>query len=158
MENVKIEELIKEIKENHREDYTNIDIDCLCYYDDGCYICDVITQISDYRIDIYYYDLFEWAKYNFSSIEEANKEYCNVDPDITRQIQQAQYYVNTNYCYDNINDMLKIYCYNLLKENEIEEISEEQKEKIEEYINQLETNDFLPSFDDLKEELEESED
>ena len=41
---------------------------------------------------------------------------------------------------------------------EIKEISEEQKEKIEEYINQLETDDFLPSFDELKEELEESED
>lgn len=158
MENVKIEELIKEIKENHREDYTKIDIDCLCDYNDGCYICDAIAQISDYKIDIYYKDLFDWAKDNFSYIEEANKEYGNVDPDITRQIQQAQYYVNTNYCYDNINDMLKIYCYNLLKENEIKEISEEQKEKIEEYINQLETDDFLPSFDDLKEELEESED
>lgn len=47
MENVKIEELIKEIKENHREDYTKIDIDCLCDYDDGCYICDAIAQISD---------------------------------------------------------------------------------------------------------------
>lgn len=158
MENVKIEELIKEIKENHREDYTKIDIDCLCDYDDGCYICDAIAEISDYRIDIYYKDLFDWAKDNFSDIEEANKEYGDVNPDITKQIQQAQYYVNTNYCYDNINDMLKIYCYNLLKENEIKEISESQQEKLEEYIQELDSDEYLPSFDDLKEELEESED
>ena len=86
MENVKIEELIKEIKENHREDYTKIYIDCLCDYNDGCYICDAIAQISDYKIDIYYKDLFEWAKNNFSDIEEANKEYGDVNPDITKQI------------------------------------------------------------------------
>lgn len=155
MENVKIEELIKEVKENHREDCTKIYIDCLCDYNDGCYICDAIAQISDYRIDIYYKDLFDWAKDNFSEIKEANKEYGNVDPDITRQIQQAQYYVNTNYCYGNIEDMLKVYCYNVLKQNDMLEISESQNEKLEEYINQLETDDFLPSFDDLKDILEE---
>lgn len=155
MENVKIEELIKEIKENHRKDYTKIDIDCLCDYNDGCYICDAIAQISDYKIDIYYKDLFDWAKDNFSDIEEANKEYGNVDPDITRQIQKAQYYVNTNYFYGNIEDMLKVYCYNVLKQNDMLEISESQNEKLEEYINQLETDDFLPSFDDLKDILEE---
>ena len=158
MENVKIEELIKEIKENHREDYTKIDIDCLCDYNDGCYICDAIAQISDYRIDIYYKDLFDWAKDNFSYIEEANKEYGDVNPDITKQIQQAQYYVNTNYCYDNIDDMLKVYCYNVLKQNDMLEISESQQEKLEEYIQELDSDEYLPSFDDLKEELEESED
>ena len=41
---------------------------------------------------------------------------------------------------------------------EIKEISESQQEKLEEYIQELDSDEYLPSFDDLKEELEESED
>ena len=38
---------------------------------------------------------------------------------------------------------------------EIKEISEEQNEKLKEYIKELDSDEYLPSFDDLKEILEE---
>lgn len=47
---------------------------------------------------------------------------------------------------------------NVKIEELIKEISLEQNEKLEEYIQELDSDEYLPSFDDLKEELEESED
>lgn len=44
---------------------------------------------------------------------------------------------------------------NVKIEELIKEISESQKEKLEEYIQELDSDEYLPSFDDLKEILEE---
>lgn len=149
MEQLKINELIREIKNNHEYDYSKVSIDALCDYSDNTYICDAIMEIWDNNIDIYYYDLFEWAKDNFSYIEDANNEYEDIDPDITKQIQGGQYYANNEYCYENITDMLLIYCYDLFQKQGIEVISDDMNEKIIEYVEQLDYNEYLPSIDDI---------
>lgn len=157
MEQLKINELIREIKDNHECDYSKVSIDALCDYSDTTYICDAIMEICDSNIDIYYYDLFEWSKYNFSYIEDANNEYGNIDPDITKQIQGGQYYANNEYCYENITDMLLIYCYNLFQNQGVEVISEDLNEKIIEYVKQLDNNEYLPSIDDIHNAIEQDE-
>ena len=58
---MKIEELKKDLYlGDYGEEIAN--------YSSG-YICDILTEIADNNVDIYYYDLFEWAKNNFSIIE-----------------------------------------------------------------------------------------
>lgn len=51
---MKIEELKKDLYlGDYGEEITN--------YSSG-YVCDILTEIADNNVDIYYYDLFEWAK------------------------------------------------------------------------------------------------
>lgn len=121
---------VKERKEELREELQNTYCDNICDYDSG-YICDIISEIGDRNIDIYYYDLFEWAKGNFDYINEANEELGQPN-DIIQQIQQGQYLQITNDLYDNFDDMIKLFIYDYIYNNlEIEEITEEQEEEID---------------------------
>lgn len=119
---IKIEELKKDL-------FTGDLGDRFRDYDNG-YICDIITEIADANIDIYYYDLFEWAKNNFDIIEEANAE-MGAPNDIIKQIQQGEFLAFERDLYDNLEDSLKYFMYDYIeKDLEIEEITEEQNEKL----------------------------
>lgn len=144
---------VKEIKEELKESLNDTYCNCICDYDSG-YICDVISEISDSHVDIYYYDLFEWAKNNFSIIEEANEE-LGAPNDITKQIQQGQYIQYEREMYDNIDDMIQLFIYNYIYNNlDIEEITEEQKEELD--MLNYDNNDKLENIiDDIKEILKE---
>lgn len=122
MEKLKIEDLRKELYTGDLGEY-------FTDYNNG-YICDIITEIADNNIDIYYYDLFEWAKNNFSYINEANEE-MGTPADITKQIQQGQYYANERNLYENLEDSLKFFMYNYIeKELKIKELTEEQNDDL----------------------------
>jgi hypothetical protein len=98
-------------------------------YDNG-YICDIITEIADNNIDIYTNDLFEWAKGNYSYIEEVNEE-MGTPTNIIKQIQQAQYYTNEHELYDNLEESLQYFMYDYIeKDLKIDEITEEQSENL----------------------------
>lgn len=98
-------------------------------YDSG-YICDIITEIADNNVDIYYYDLFEWAKNNFSYINEANEE-LGTPANITKQIQQGQYYANERNLYENLEESLQFFMYDYIEKYlNIKEITEEQNENL----------------------------
>lgn len=155
MEKLEVKKLMEEIKENlNNEMYdSKIDGGAFCDYNEGAYICDTITEISDYNIDIYNYDLFEWAKGNYSIIEEANEE-LGTPSDIIKQIQQGQFIQNERDIYDNLSDMLLLYCYNVLIDNDIEEITEEQNDNLETYASNLDNNDRLPDIEDIKNGME----
>lgn len=133
-------ELIKEIKEHNTME--RVDISALCDYNGGKYLCDILNEINDSNIDIYYSDLFEWATDNFSYINEAKQEFGTCE-DITKEIQQGQYLQNQEEIYNNLNDMLLIYIYNILKENKIEEITEEEQDTCEQIACDMERNDTL---------------
>ena len=120
-----------------------------CDYDESNYICDVISEIADYNIDIYNADLFEWASGNYSIIEEANEEF-GTPTDMLQQIRQGQYLANEREMYDNIQNMLYIYCLNLLKENGIEELEEEQLQRIYEELEDYDHNNKLLDIEDVK--------
>lgn len=45
--------------------------------------------------------------------------------------------------------MLLIYCYDLFQKQGIEVISDDMNEKIIEYVEQLDYNEYLPSIDDI---------
>ena len=141
---------VKEKKEELKNNLNYTYCDNICDYSDG-YICDVIMEIADNNVDIYYYDLFEWAKNNFDAINEANDELGTPD-DIIKQIQQGQYLQIERELYDNFDDMIKLYIYDFIYNVlNIEEITEEQAEKIDD--SNFDNNDRLDDVNDFINDL-----
>ena len=138
---IKIEKLKKEL-------YTGDFGDCFRDYNNG-YICDIITEIADNHVNIYNYDLMEWAKGNTSYIEEALDEFGTPkndrgQADFMRIIQQGQYYYNEMNIYESLEESLKYFMYDYIEKNlKIEELTEEQNDNLLEW-----------DFTDNNEELE----
>lgn len=125
MENLKIEELKKEL-------FTGDFGDCFWDYNDG-YICDIISEIADNHVDIYNDDLIEWAKENYSYIEEAIQEYGKPD-DFFQFIRQGQYYAYSQDLYENLEDSLKNFMYTYIQDVlDVNEITEEQNDNLLDY-------------------------
>lgn len=135
------EEQIKILKNNISLTYG----EQITSYNSG-YIGDVFSEIATNNIDIYYSDIFNWARDNTWYVDESIKEYgsCN---DIVKQIQMAQGYAFESELYQTKDDILKYYAYNYLKDNEIE-LSEEEVEDLENYIEHLDNNGKLDSIND----------
>ena len=131
-----------------------IDAGAFCDYDETTYICDAIMEIADYHIDIYNHDLLLWAVDNYSYIDDANNE-LGTPNDFLQQIRQGQYIANEQEIYDNYQNMLYIYCLNLLKENGIEELEEEQLQRIYEQLEDYDHNNKLLDIEDVKASYEE---
>lgn len=129
MENVRIDELKNDLCIGNLSEY-------FCDYNNG-YICDIINEIADNNIAIYYSDIFEWAKSNVGYIEEALNEFgtpqdINGKVDFIRIIQQGQYYANEQDLYKNLKDTILFRIYDYLQHDlNIAEITEEQQAKIE---------------------------
>lgn len=137
---MKIEELKKDLYlGDYGEEITN--------YSSG-YVCDIITKIANNNVDIHYYDLFEWAKNNFSIIEEANEE-LGINPDIIKQIQQGQFYSYQRDLYENLENIIKYYVFDYIQEVlEIEEITEEQLNELEIEIDFTDNSERLENIND----------
>ena len=90
-----IKEFLEEKKEELESRMNSLSIDFvndLDYKDNG-WISDDFTEYADQNVDIYYSDLFEWAKGNYSYIEDYVKEF-GIDAqnfDFIRLIQGGQY-------------------------------------------------------------------
>lgn len=127
---------MKKIEELKKDLFTGEIGDNLCDYSSG-YICDVISEIADNNVDIYTYDLLEWAKGNYSYIEDAIDELGTPTDsqgraDFIGMIRQGQYIYYSNDLYENLDDIIKNYIYNyILNDLNIEEITEEQEEEID---------------------------
>ena len=100
---------VKERKEELKEDLKGTYCDNICDYDNG-YIGDIVNEIADNNIDIYTYDLFEWAKFNYDVIEDANNE-LGTPSDIIAQIQQGQFLQISNEIYENFEEMILLFIY-----------------------------------------------
>ena len=130
-----------------------IDEGAFCDYNDASYICDAIMEISDNNVDIYTADLFEWASRNYDVIEDANEE-LGTPSDMLQQIRQGQYIANEREIYDNLHDMLYIYCLDLLRAEGIEELDEQKLQDLYEFADQ-DHNEYLPSLADVLEVVNE---
>ena len=79
-------------------------------YDTSEYIGDVITYIADANVDIYNYDLWNWAKDNQEWIEEAILQgLYNIDSrnfDLMRLFMAGQYIQITDSLYENLDDSI----------------------------------------------------
>lgn len=151
MEKIKIEDLKKDL-------YIGDLGDRFVDYDSG-YVCDVISEIADNNIDIYYNDLFEWLKDNYGYIEEALAEFgtptnYNGHVDFIKIIQQGQYLAYEQELYENLKDILKFFVFDYIeKQLEIIEITEEQLEEIEIEIDFEDNNEQLENIIDKINEI-----
>lgn len=143
-------EKIKERKEELKNNLSNTYCDNICGYNSG-YICDVITEISDNNIDIYYYNLFEWCKNNFSYVNDWIDE-CGSSGDIIKDIQGGQFKQISNELYENMEEMLLLFAYDYLYNNNIK-LNDEQLEELEEDIARLDNNDRLEDIIEIIEDM-----
>lgn len=119
--------------------------DQITSYNSG-YICDVFSEIADSNVDIYYSDLFEWAKDNIGYIDEATEEFGNPN-DLIKQIQQGEFYAYEQDLYENQNSVLKLFAYNYLKDNDIV-LDEDDLDDLDNYVEHLESDDRLEDIID----------
>ncbi len=114
-------------------------------YDDG-YLCDIIAEVADSNIDIYTYNLLEWAKSHLYEIEEAAKEFGAVE-DIIKAIQQGQYYCYTNELYEELENIIKGIALDYL----INIDAQLTAEQLDELFSRLNEIDNVNTFDDIRE-------
>lgn len=145
---VKIEDLKKEVAKNF-ESYEEYITEYYNYQDD---INDIIFDIANNNVDIYTYDLLEWAKDNYSYIEDAVQEY-GIDAqnfDFIGLIRQGQYKYIEETLFNNYDNMLEYLAYYILQDEGIEELEEDKATEIS-MIN----FDNIDSITELEDELHE---
>ena len=135
-------------------------INCLCDYDKG-YICDVISAIADNHVDIYYYDLTNWANGHFEEISETINEYgwdvC--EKDLYKAVQMAQFRENENGMYSELLEGLENFALSYLEHGlKIQEIAEERWEEIEGFLSDIDNNNRLEEITDFLDEMFSKED
>lgn len=146
---------IKERKEELKNNLNNTYCDNICNYSEG-YICDIITEIANNNVDIYYNDLFEWCKGNFSYVNDWIEE-CGSSNDIIKDIQGGQYKQISEEIYENLEDMMLLFAYDYMFNNDIT-LSDEQLEELESDISIMDHNNTLDEIIDAINERLESED
>ena len=127
-----------------------------CDYSGYHYICDVISEIADSHIDIYTYDLFEWAKNNYDWVEEAiSQGLCDMsNPDIPKMLQAGQYEQNTSDLYEHLDASILNYCLNYIKYDlKQDTITEAQYDELLEKCTNVDNNETLDIFEDFCTEL-----
>ena len=138
--------IVDEIKNLNIGDYG----DRLENYSGSVCVCVAIRYIADENVDIYYSDLFEWAKYNYDYINEANEEFgMPEDGDIIKQIQQGQYYAIEQEIYEDLQDCIKNYAYKYILNKDGLNTLEIPEEKFSYLECELEKLDHNNTFDDI---------
>lgn len=145
---MKNDKIINEYKDNlnigeYGEDFLD--------YDASDYIGDVITYIADANIDIYNYNLWNWAKDNESWIEEAIAEgLYSIDSknfDLMRLFMAGQYMEITYDLYENLDDIVE---YVVLEELEDEFINTKRLiEVIEDTCINIDNNRTIEYYIDI---------
>lgn len=145
MNNVK--EILKNI-ENEKIYFDGEDITDLLVefgdYSEG-YIGDIITYVCDNNIDIYNYNLWEWARGNEHYINQAISNY-GIDSknfDLMKLFQSAQYEFYNEAIYNNLSDFIY---YAILKNIDAEEVDDNILEEIENIANKEDNNEHLEIY------------
>lgn len=145
---VKIEDLKREVE----KDFESYEEYITEYYNYQNYIDDIIHDIADNNVDIYNYDLLEWAKSNYSYIEDYVKEFGinSQNFDFIDIIRGGQYLYIEQTLYNNKESMLEYLAYYILDDKGITEIEEEKATEIS-----MIDFDRIETIDELKEKINE---
>lgn len=115
-----LSELTDLINKINKDDFVNFEEFLNAKKED--YIQDTIYTCCEDSADIYYEDIFNWAKDNTSVINEYIDEMGGFNGkgfDICTLIQQSQIIDNEQYYFDNLDGLILIYALNYIKENDI---------------------------------------
>lgn len=114
---------------NESDDNTIEALRMLNDYRGSTYICDAISERADSNVDVYSYDLIEWAKSHICEIDEAADELGKPDSFIG-YIQQAQFLFNERNLYDGLASAIILYAWEIASER-VEEVTEEQADRLD---------------------------
>ena len=98
-------------------------------YRGSSYICDAISERADSNVDVYNYDLIEWAKSHICEIDEAAEELGKPDSFIG-YIQQAQFIVNERNLYEGLESAIILHAWEIASER-VEEVTQEQADRLD---------------------------
>lgn len=147
------------LKINELYNNLNSNGDCLTDYNRG-YICDVISEIADSQVDIYYSDLREWANGHFEGIANAISEFGwdGCGEDLYKAVQMAQYMENEKEIYSELLESLENFALSYMEHDlKMQEISEENWEEIQNFLFEIDNDDRLEEVTDFIDELFQSE-
>lgn len=116
-----LSELTDLINKINKDDFVNFEE--FLNADKEDYIQDTIYTCCEDSADIYYEDIFNWAKDNTSVINEYIDEMGGFNGkgfDICTLIQQSQIIDNEQHYFDNLDGLILIYALNYIKENNID--------------------------------------
>lgn len=124
------------------------------------YICDAIMEISDYNVDIYNANLWDWAKHNEDWCEEAIFEFGSeiVKNGLTHVFQCGQYLQISNELYQNLDDCIKWVAYNYYFRNFGEEMEEDKFDELNDALADIDSNDYVSDITDIVDGLFNEED
>lgn len=150
----KINKKMVELKNKISEEALDMFMEAVDYSQSG-YICDIITEVSDSQINIYNYDLLEWAKDNYTYIEDALDELGTPTDekgraDFLAMIRQGQYIYYSQEFYNYLDEFILYYAYKQLIDNKIA-LTTEELEELENNLSYLDNNNTL---DDIISEIE----
>lgn len=142
---------VKEILENMKnkkiwyegEDMTDLLVE-FGDYSQG-YIDEIISYVCDNNVNIYNYDLWEWAKGNKYYIEQAVSNF-GIDSknfDLIKLFQWGQYEFYSDAIYSNLSDFIY---YAILNNIEVEEISDDILDEIENIANEVDNGELLETY------------
>lgn len=143
---------VKEFLENSKEGDEIHDL-FADYKGSSSYICDAISERADSLINVYSYDLIEWAKNHICEIDEAADELGKPDSFIG-YIQQGQFIYYEHKLYDQLDDGIKWAVYNILDNAGIEELTDEKESAVDNFIDGLDNNNKFSDLDEVLNILE----
>lgn len=150
---IKIKDLKEELELSYKGAFNVSEFDDYTYEGYENYINEIISEIANSYVSVYYVDLIEWLKYNWEYVNEANKEFgVPEDGDIIKQVQQAQYFKNEQDLLEDLESMLLMAVYIQFQKEGIKELTEEQVKEIEEYIKEVDSGYKLSTI--IEETLE----
>lgn len=119
-------------------------------YTDG-YIDEVFSEIADSCSDVYFDDLWSWARSNLEEIDATIKQNAEEYSDMMELILLAQHKYIVVKLWEHIDDILLFLAYNYIyKSLHIKTITEEELDKIKECCVGAENiSDILDSIDDI---------
>lgn len=142
---------VSEIERNNLDSF----IDCLNDYDSG-YICDIISEIADSNTSIYYSDIIEFISNNVEEVNDAIKEFGwdGCGSDLYKAGQAAEFRKNEHEMYNELEEgLFNVALSHVQYTMEVEEISDEQLDEIENLCHDTDNNDRLDDFLEKVEEI-----
>lgn len=135
---------VSEIKRNNLDSF----IDCLNDYDNG-YICDIISEIADSNTSIYDSDIIEFISNNVEEVNDAIEEYGwdGCGSDLYKAGQMAECRKNENDMYEELEQgLFNVALSHIQYTMEVEEISNDQLDEIDNLCYDTDNNDRLEDF------------
>lgn len=128
----------------------------LCDYSGYHYLCDVISEIADSNVSIYYSDIIKFISENVEKVSDAISEmgWDGCGSDLYKAGQMAEYLDIERQIYAELDEAMLNFCYNyILHDLEIEEITPEQRDEIGSLCYKVDNNVVLDTFEDFLKEL-----